>query len=295
MADALASRAGESRVFEPEEIGLSELPGEASIIIKESFPLLDGATALHPLYASFANATYKGSDDLSEIAICTNTPNAYESIISGDVDIIFVAGPSENQERRAKEAGAELVYTPIGKEAFVFLVGVSNPVESITYQELKNIYSGKTANWKTLGWEEGGPMIVFQRPDGSGSQTGLQNLMGGLPIQKPQPLADNSLRGNGSMTEQVSVEWQGVQPAIGYSYRYYAISMSAKERSKLLAIDGIYPSIDTIANGTYPFADNFYAVTNGEPQGNTKVLIEWILSEEVQYLVEKAGYVPLVN
>ena len=276
-----------------ENMKTAELPERASIIIEETFPILDGATALYPLYTSFANATYEGAGDVSEVAICTNTPNAYESIIAGEVDIIFVAGPSENQRKQMIEAGVELVYTPIGREAFVFLVGKTNPIEDITYQQLKNIYSGKTANWKSLGWEAGGRMIVFQRPDGSGSQTGLQNLMGNLPIQRPQPLPDNRLSGNGSMMEQVSVKWQGVQPAIGYSYRYYAVSMFANEDAKLLSINGIYPSLDSIADGTYPFADNFYAVTNGEPEGNVKQLIDWILSEEGQYLVEKVGYVPL--
>jgi phosphate transport system substrate-binding protein len=62
---------------------------------------------------------------------------------------------------------------------------------------------------------------------------------------------------------------------------------------KILAIDGVYPSNETIADGSYPFADNFYAVTNGKPEGNAKLLIDWILSDEGQYLIEQTGYAPL--
>ena len=171
---------------------LATLPNKAAINILDNLPKLDGATAIYPVYASFANAVYDKVSLTDDRVVCTNTPNAYNSIILGGCDIIFVAGPSEKQKQAAKDANVNLVYTPIGKEAFVFLVGKENPIGSISKQQIKNIYSGKTANWKTFGWSEGDKIIAFQRPEGSGSQTGLQGIMRKLPIQKPQPLPDSS-------------------------------------------------------------------------------------------------------
>ena len=275
-----------------ENLETEKLPVPSETVITGDMPKLDGATALYPLYTSFAEAVYENAD---EYVICTNTSNAYESIIAKESDIIFVAGPSKKQMEKAESEGAGLVFTPIGKEAFVFIVGKSNPINGLTYQQIRDIYSGKTAKWKTLGWESGGNIIAFQRPEGSGSQTGLQNVMAGLPIFKPRPLPDESLAGNGRMMEQVSVEWDGVQPAIGYSYRYYATKMYPNAEAKLLSVDGVYPCEKTIANDEYIFSSEFYAVTNGEPQGNVKKFIDWILSEEGQYLVEKTGYVPLIT
>ena len=273
----------------------AKLPVEATISLNENLPVIDGATALYPVYSAFVNAVYDQASFTPGIAQCTNTPNAYKRIVSGDCDIIFVAGASEKQKQSAAATGVSLVFTPIGREALVFLVGSENPVDGLTYQNLKNIYSGKTAYWRTLGWEGGGKIISFQRPEGSGSQTGLQGIMRGLPIQKPQPLPDASLIGSGSMMEQVSVAWNGVQPALGYSYRYYATTMYANPNSKLLAINGVYPSNETIADGSYPFADNFYAVTNGEPTDNLRLFIDWILSDQGQYLITQTGYAPLNN
>ena len=282
-------------VYEPfmENTQAAKLPGAASVSIRGELPSLDGATALYPVYAAFANAAYNEADYSPGLVVCTNTPNAYNAIIAGECDIIFVAGPSEKQKKAAKDAGAELVFTPIGSEAFVFLTGKSNPVDGLSYQQLRNIYSGKTAKWKTLGWDDGGDIIAFQRPEGSGSQTGLQNIMEGLPIQKPQPLPDGSLIGTGSMLMQVSATWNGVQPALGYSYRYYAISMYPNPDAKLMEINGVYPSNETIADGSYPFTADFYAVTNGQPEGNVKELIDWILSAEGQYLIKQTGYAPI--
>lgn len=273
------------------------LEEEAALHLAGELPVLDGATALYPLYAAFAQAVYEEEDyaaGLTDGTVrCTNTANAYEAVVSGEADIIFVAGPSEKQKQAAADAGAELVLTPIGREAFVFIVGKSNPVKGLSYQQIRNIYSGKTAHWRTLGWEEGGSIIAFQRPEGSGSQSGLQRVMGDMPVVAPQPLPDKSLVGSNSLMQQVSVWWKGVQPALGYSYRYYAQTMYANPDTKLLAIDGYSPTEENIRSGDYPFVNNFYAVTNGEPTGKAKQLIDWICGQQGQELIVKTGYTPL--
>ena len=118
-------------------------------------------------------------------------------------------------------------------------------------------------------------------------------VMGGFPIQVPQPLPDAGLIGANSLMKQVSVRWRGVQPAIGYSYRYYAVTMYPNPDAKLLKVNGVEPSMENIQNGSYPFTADFYAVTNGEPQGNSKLLIDWILSRQGQEIIERTGYIPL--
>jgi phosphate transport system substrate-binding protein len=224
---------------------LSEI---SDLRLTADLPVLDGATALYPVYAAFAETVYDENAFSRGLVLCTNTRSAYEALISGDRDIIFAAGPSERQIAAARASGADLRLTPIGSEAFIFLAGKDNPIDNVTYQQIRNIYSGKTANWRTLGWKEGGRIITFQRPEGSGSQTGLQTIMGGLPIQVPQPLPDAGLIGTNSLMKQVSVRWQGVQPAIGYSYRYYATTMYANPEAKLLSVNGVAPSIENIQN-----------------------------------------------
>lgn len=267
---------------------------ESGLQLVDNQPVLDGATALYPLYAAFAQAVYDEGAFSPGNVLCTNTRGAYEAVIAGERDVIFVARASAQQIALASAAGAELVFTPIGREAFVFLAGKENPVGNITIRQIRNIYSGKTAYWRTLGWPGGGRIIAFQRPEGSGSQTGLQALMGGLPIQTPQPLPDKSLVGTNSLMKQISVEWHGVQPALGYSYRYYATTMYANSDAKLLSVDGVAPSVENIQNKSYPFVSDFYAVTNGPPTGNTKLLIDWILSPQGQEIIEKTGYTPLL-
>lgn len=275
---------------------IATLDEPATLRLTEDLPQLDGASALYPLYAAFAQAAYDEDAFTPDRVICTNTLEAYDQVIAGNRDVIFVAGPSAKQSEQAKAAGVTLVFTPIGREAFVFLTGKNNPVSTVTHQQLRNIYSGKTARWQTLGWRDGGSIVAFQRPEGSGSQTGLQKMiMRDLPIQVPQPLPDPSLIETNSLLRQVSAEWQGVQPALGYSYRFYATTIYPNDDAKLLAINGVDPTVSNIQNNRYPYVADFYAVTNGEPAGNTKRLISFILSPQGQQLIEQTGYTPLLS
>jgi phosphate transport system substrate-binding protein len=71
--------------------------------------------------------------------------------------------------------------------------------------------------------------------------------------------------------------------------------MYANPDAKLLSVDGFAPSRENIRNGNYPFVADFYAVTNGEPEGNVKSLIDWILSPQGQKIIEDTGYTPLLS
>lgn len=282
---------------------LAVCDGENPYMLSSDLPQLDGAVALYPVYAAFAQAFYSQSafqteggcakttyTNNGERVLMTNTLRAYNGLINGERDVIFVAGASESQKAAAQKAGAELVFTPIGKEAFVFLAPKTNPVDNITYQQIKNVYSGKTAYWRTLGYPQGGKIAVFRRPDGSGSETGLQNLMKDIPLAVPQPLPDRSLAGTNSLMTQMTATTNGVAPALGYSYKYFATVMYKNDGVKLLSVNGVYPSAENINSGAYPFTVKFYAVTRGAPQGNTAKLIDFILSDVGQSLIEKTGY-----
>ena len=284
-------------VYEPfsKNSKTAKLDEKASLRLSGNMPILDGATALYPVYAAFAEAVHDENLYSPQNVLCTNTSGAYKAVINGERDIIFVATASQKQVEAAKQLGVDLTFTPIGREAFVFLVGKENPIDNISYRQIRNIYSGKTAKWETIGWADGGDIIAFQRPEGSGSQTGLQGIMGELPIQVPQPLPDASLTGTNSLMKQVSVKWRGVQPAIGYSYKYYATVMYANPEVKLLSVNGIAPTEENIRNGTYPFIGDFYAVTKGKPEGNAKLLLDWVLSSQGQEIIEKTGYTALMT
>ena len=263
----------------------------------DSAPRMDGATALYPVYAAFAQATYPESMaeleswQIQEIVACSTTSGAYRAIVNGDCDIIFVGGPSREQEEYAAEKGVELVYTPIGREAFVFFVNPKNPLEGLSLEQLRGIYSGQITDWSELGAQGLGEILAFQREPGSGSQTALERyVMQDTPLM---PAArEQVIDGMGGIVEQVSA-YRNHRNAIGYSFRFYCTGLMKGFDVKLLEINGVAPTVENIENGSYPLASCFYAVTRADADENTLALLAWICSPQGQALVEKAGYTPL--
>lgn len=270
---------------------LVQLDEKPTLKLAEPLPQIDGATALYPLYAAITEHIYpeKEYNPYKSEVVVNQTHEAYTNLIFGNTDMIFAAGPSDSQINQAEQQGIKLHLTPIGKEAFVFFVNSKNNVNRLSLDQIKGIYAGKITNWEEVGGKDDA-IRAFQRPQDSGSQTALQRLMGDTPLMEAP--TEDIATGMGGIINEVS-QYKNYKNAIGYTFRYYSNEMVKNKEIKLLEINGVAPTRETIRNNTYPIASEFYIVTAGEPTGNVKKLIEWVLSEEGQALVEKAGYVSL--
>lgn len=298
-----------------EDNGLASLGKEAALQFREldEMPRLDGATAAYPVYAAYVEAVYKGLGDYYaankdnadkdaymafvesdrypfNIVKCSKTGGAYERLINGDTDIIFVAEPSKEHSEMIKAKGDEFVLTPIGYEAFVFFTNIRNPVESLTIAQIQDIYSGKATNWKEVGGRNG-RILPYQRPANSGSQTVMENkVMKG--VQMMEPTRESLAEGMGGIIKEVA-SYKNARNSIGYSFMYYSSQMIRNNQIKYIAINGVKPAPETVRSKEYPFTVPVYAVTlKSNKKENVGRFIAWILSEEGQSLVEKTGYIP---
>lgn len=279
--------------YEPfsKDANIATLDEQAALQLTDNLPRIDGATALYPLYAAFVQATYPKKEYYpydSEVMV-NRTPEAYNNLIAGNVDMIFALSPSEAQVNEAKKRGLEFHLTPIGREAFVFFVNQKNKVTGLTTDQIRDIYSGKLTNWKEVGGADDS-IRAFQRPADSGSQTALEQFMGDTPIMKAP--TENVAEGMGGIINQVS-QYRNYKNAIGYTFRFYSMQMVGNDQIKLLEIDGVAPAKETIRSGAYPLTSEFYIVTTNTDNPNVQKLIDWVLSEQGQLLVEKVGYVPV--
>lgn len=107
-----------------------------------------------------------------------------------------------------------------------------------------------------------------------------------------EPLTEELSPGMGMVIEQVA-EYRNQTAAIGYSFRWYATEMNASPNITLLEIDGVAPTAENIADGSYPLTVDLYAATAGSTNPHVPELIDWMVSEEGQALVDAVGYVPL--
>jgi len=286
------------------------LDEQSTLRLHDNLPRLEGATALYPLYAAFARAVYPEDDypaysdknyfqdNINPVITCSMTSGAFEMLIDGEADVIFLMGVSEEQREMALERGLELKLTPVGREAFVFFVNKRNSISDLTVEDVKGIYSGRIASWREVGGNND-YIRPFQRAKNSGSQTMLMEIMGDTPLMT---VPESDYYDMMYEIYQAVAVYKNYKNALGYSFLFYINEMIAEDEIKLLSIGGVGPTTVNIANGAYPFANDFYAITvNREPETGTEAerirnaekLIEWILSPQGQSLVEKTGYVPL--
>ena len=271
-----------------EESDLADI--DTDFMLNGELPVLDGAAALVPVYASVidniypkGSVTYEGgvfSDDnyygenfaANSKMQYQNTIRGFNALVGGKVDVFFCAAPSDEQREYAEKKNAGIEFVPIGLEAFVFFVNKNNSVDDLSAEQIRDIYSGKIKNWSEVG---GDNRIInpVTRIKSSGSQSAMEKFMGDAEFSQKSPLA--ILGGS-----------------IGYSFRYYLDGIVDNKNVKMLSLNGVYPDKENVQNRSYPVVMEFYAAYRKDNQNsNIPKLIEWLLSDEGQSLVEKTGYV----
>lgn len=267
------------------------------IFTLENYPKVDASLATQPLTNAFIK-NFTGETINTDELEYTNTHPGYVRLINGEVDLIVVTEPSADELALAKEKGVELEIIPVVKEGFVFYVNEKNPVESLTLEQIQKIYTGEIKNWSNVGGNDI-KIRAFQRNVNSGSQTGMLSLvMKGLNLM--EPLTEDRI---GSMVEIINIvsDYDNGVNSIGYSYYYYATTMyddinkEVADRIRLLGVNGVKPTYETIQDGTYPIQTAYYIVINkNEPEdSNTRKLVNAMLSTRGQAVAKEAGYVPV--
>jgi len=257
---------------------------------EENFPRIDGSTATIPLIEAVTSALL--GKPRSEIDVNVNkTSGAYAALAQNDADILLVYDGGD--ETRALVKADELFETvSIGKDALVFLVNRDNPVENLSTGQIQKIFSGEYTNWREIGGKDE-PIRAFQRGEGAGSQALMDKLvMPGLAMADPAMVP---VIGDMSGLIDAVADFTGGPTGIGYNVYFYVTEMRGNDYVKILSIDGVTPSYDTIQSGEYPFVSDFYSVIRkDEPADSpTRALHEWMLTDEAQNLIASENYVAL--
>ncbi|MBR0153321.1 MAG: substrate-binding domain-containing protein, partial [Lachnospiraceae bacterium] len=164
------------------------------------------------------------------------------------------------------------------------------PVDGLTAEQLKAIYHGDITNWSEVGGKNQ-KILAFQRPQNSGSQTMMEYFMGDVALKEPQTY---EMVGAMDGVVRKVAQYANEEGAIGYSFRYFLEELNQEKGVKMLSIDGVYPSLENITNGTYPLTTNVCLITRKDnPNPYVREMTEYILSGEGQQIIEETGYAGL--
>ncbi|MBN2610676.1 MAG: substrate-binding domain-containing protein [Bacteroidales bacterium] len=276
------------------------------------YPKVDGSTSAHPLQIVVAckllDVGYRWTpwfdetfriwpefEEKPEIAQFildsirhSGTHTAFVNLINKKADIILVArSASDDEIELADQQGVELVTKPVALDAFVFIVNIRNPVNSITTSQIQNIYTGNITYWSEVGGTND-KINPYTREPNSGSQELMLDLvMKDLPMLN---FPEMMLFGMMGPINRISTDKQG----LGYTVYFYEQFMAPNDSLKLLAINGVYPDYESLKRKQYKYTTDVFVVIRKdlEPISNAYKLYQWLLTYEGQRAIEESGYIP---
>ncbi|MCE3007196.1 MAG: phosphate ABC transporter substrate-binding protein [Bacteroidetes bacterium] len=219
--------------------------------------------------------------DLS--AIGGGSGSGIAALISDSADIAMSSRPIQEHERlKIREKGYNLKECVVGLDALALVVNKNNPIDSISIDAVKSIFTGKIYSWHDLGGEEA-EIIAYKRPESSGTQSFFSEV-----VLENAPLADmETLEQNAQIVDHVSAN----PHAIGYIGIAYVDTALVKPLSIYSGkLPAVAPSIERISAGDYPWTRKLYFYYAAENEDRVGKVIQYVESEAGRKLVEKVGY-----
>lgn len=245
--------------------------------------VIKGSTTVLPIAQEVAEAYMKDHPETKISISGGGSGNGMKAIVDGTTDVGMASRFIKDKEvKMAVENGTYPVPFGIAYDCIIPVVHPSNPLKAITLAQLKDIYEGKTKNWKELGGEDK-KIVVISRDTSSGTyEVWEEKVLGKGGRVFPGALLQAS---NGAVATGVAKN----PNAIGYIGIGYL-----NDEVKPLPVDGVEGTKETTLNGTFPISRVLYMFTRGWPTGETAKFMNYMLHpEKGQKFVEKSGFVPL--
>ena len=204
-----------------------------------------------------------------------------QALLEGRAHICAASRPIAHEEVRAL---AER-YHSIGmahfvcKDALEIYLHPQNPVKSLQITQLRAMFSGAITNWRQVGGEDR-LVHLYIRSVRSGTRRYFAEH---ILRDSAYSSAAREVETNTEMARRIADDPGG----IGYGGNAF------REGVKVCSVEGIAPVPDRVRDGTYPLSRYLYYYTIAAPQGGVRAFIDWVISPEVQPLIEEAGYYPI--
>ena len=254
-----------------------------------------GSDTLVNVAQAWAEAYQKVDPEVAVAVSGGGSGTGIAALINGTVDIANASRKMKDKEiELAKKRGNIPVEHIVGFDALAVFINSANPADTLSIPQMKEIFGrgGKSTKWTDLGIEVPGckdqQIVVVSRQNNSGTYAYFKKAVLGKGGKFRQGTLD--MHGSKDVVDLV----EKTPCAIGYSGLAYAT-----DHIKMACIaseDGgtcVNPTVATASDSSYPIARPLFMYTNGEPQGEIKTYMDWILSDTGQCIIKKKGYAPL--
>lgn len=244
--------------------------------------LVTGSTTLLPIAEQAAERYVAENADAAVLVSGMGSSEGIANVTEGTCDI-----GTSSRDLKPEEEGQGLVDTPVAYDGIAVIVSPDNPVDGLTSEQLRGIYSGEITNWREVGGDDV-PIHLVNRDEASGTREAFKKIVMGK--EERFSVSAVVLPGTGQVRDVVARS----VGAIGYISVGFVEPRFTSTRVKALLIDGVHPDEKTVASQEYPIARTLHFFTKGEPTGRTKDFVDYVLSDKIQAkLVVEAGFVPV--
>jgi len=264
-------------------IALSGLVAGTNIFAQDKI-VVDGSTTVGPIAKAFAEYYMKANPSVNITVSESGSGNGAKSLINAACDVATMSRPMKTSEKTsAKDAGVMVIENIVAMDGLGVVVHPSNPVEGLTIDQIKDIYTGKITNWKQVGGPDS-KIVVISRETNSGTYESFESLV----LNKAKMAGSVEYVGSNGAIRQRVLSTEG---AIGY------VGMAFFEGVKVLSVNDVKPTVETVTSKKYPVSRPLYMYTNGRPKDGSHLSKYVNLSKtaEGQKIISDVGFIPIAG
>ncbi|WP_151772133.1 phosphate ABC transporter substrate-binding protein [Streptomyces abyssomicinicus] len=247
-----------------------------------------GSTTVAPVAADAAEALKAEGLDIT-VATQGGSAGGISQLAAGQIEVALSSKPVSDEDRAASPK-TDFVETQIGSDAVGVIVTkevADAGVTDLSKDEVRGLFEGEITNWSKVG----GPdmeVFVYDKEPGRGTREVLDKFVYGDGKPPAPPNSPNFAIVGGNLETRNKLE--STPGAVGPLSTGF---VDGRDKLAVVTLEGIAPSAENVANGTYPMSRPLYVITDGKPKGDTKKFIDYLLSDEGQALLAPHGYLTL--
>ena len=282
---ALLVSCGPKRPGTDTSVGDVSAPGTADpfVFTRDSLPRLDGSTSTAPMaQAMCAVLLGEGREQVADLVQFSRTTQSYRNLMAGAADLLLAAEPAPEVAQELKQEG-EWLLTPFATDALVFVVNEDNPVDSLTTEQVRKIYTGQITNWKEVGGDDA-TIVVLNRKAGSGTRATFEAAVFG----------DEAVDFKGDAELDKSGDVQTQMGSTDNAISYLDFSHFDDSKFNAIKVEGVEPKSKNVTDDSFKIWATEHMYCSKDADEATKAFLEFMLSDDVQgKLVEEQGFIPV--
>lgn len=237
----------------------------------------DGSTSMEKVIGYLSEAYMEDNKNVKVTYNPTGSGSGIQAVSEGRCDIGLSSRDLKDEEKQTLEG------TVIAIDGIAIIVNPQNSVENLTVDQIAKIYTGEVTNWKDVGGADG-PIVLIGREAASGTRDGFESIT----KTKDKCKYNQELTSTGDVIQTVASN----PNAIGY-----ASLAAVKDTIKVLKVENVTPSKETIQDKSYKIQRDFVFVTKKDAKlsADAQKFFDYATSKDADDLIEKAGAIPVIR